>query len=604
MAVYDIYQAPNRDYKFVMQELFDIGEISREIPEYRDATPDIYEAMIEEGGKFLMENFLPLNQQGDRQGCTYENGVVRTPEGFKEAYHAYSEMGFTGMSNDPKWGGQGLPHSLQFAIEEMVVSTNMSLGTYAGLTGGAFNAINASASEELKDIYLPKMCNGEWSGAMCLTEPHCGTDLGLIKTKAEPLDDGSYAITGTKIFITGGEQDITDNIVHLVLAKIPGGPEGVKGISLFLVPKFLPDENGEVGQRNNVKCGSIEDKMGLKGSATCVMNFDAAKGWLVGPENKGMRGMFIMMNAARMGVGIQGLGILETSYQSAFGYAKERLQGRSLSGTQSPDKAADSILVHPDVRRMLLRIKANTEGGRAMATWLSMSLDKSMKHPDPQVRQDADDLVQLMTPILKAYLTDSASEAANLGVQTMGGHGFIKEWGMEQLVRDSRIAQLYEGTNGIQALDLTGRKLGAHFGRYLRSFFHPVAAFLEENKANTALAEFSGPLQKVVGTLQQTTAMLAQKGMKDPEEIGAASSDYLKLFAHTAMAFLWARSAKVALEKLADDATEDKGYYEAKLHTARFFMQRMLPEAIAAAKMIQAGKDSLMDMPEDLFLAA
>ena len=604
MAVYDIYEAPNRDYKFVMQELFDVGELSRDIPEYADATPDIFEAMIEEGGKFLKENFLPLNESGDRQGCRYENGVVRTPDGFKEAYQGFCDMGFTGMSQSPQWGGQGLPHSLQFAIEEMVASTNASMGPYAGLTVGAFNAINASASDELKKIYLPKMCNGQWAGAMCLTEPQCGTDLGLIKTKAEPLDDGSYAITGTKIYITGGEQDLTENIVHLVLAKIPGSPDGVKGISLFLVPKFLPDQNGEVGQRNDVRCGSIEKKMGQHGSATCVINYDGAKGWLVGLENKGMRSMFVMMNAARMGVGVQGLGFLETSYQSAFAYAKDRLQGRSLSGPKSPDQPADSILVHPDVRRMLLRIKANTEGGRALCTWLSLSLDKSLKHPDPQVRQNSDDLVQLMTPILKAYLTDSASEAANLGVQTMGGHGYIKEWGMEQLVRDSRIAQLYEGTNGIQALDLTGRKMGAHFGRYLRSFFHPVSSFLDDHKTSAALAEFIGPLQKVFGTLQQTTAFVAQKGLKDPEEIGAASSDYLKLFALTALAYLWAKSAKVALEKLEDQSTTEKGYYQAKLLTARFFYQRMLPEATAAAKVVQAGKDSLMDMPEELFLAA
>ena len=604
MAVYDVYNAPTRDYKFVMNELFDVSELSRDIPQFEEATPDIFEAMIEEGGKFLKDNFLPLNQVGDKIGCQYENGVVRTPEGFKDAYNAFCEMGFAGMSADPKWGGQGLPHSMQFAIEEMVVSTNMALGTYAGLTHGAFNAIQASASEELKNIYLPKMANGEWSGAMCLTEPQCGTDLGLIKTKAEELDDGTYAINGTKIFITNGEQDITDNIVHLVLARIPGSPEGIKGISLFLVPKFLPDDQGEVGVRNNVKCGSIEDKMGQKGATACVMNFDQAKGWLVGEVNKGIRGMFVMMNAARLGVGMQGVGVLETSFQSAFGYARERLQGRGLNGAQSPEKPADSILVHPDVRRMLLRMKANAEGGRAMATWISMATDRAEKHPDPQVRQDNDDLVQLMTPILKSYLTDAGSEAANLGVQVMGGHGYIKEWGMEQLIRDSRIAQIYEGTNGVQALDLAGRKLGAHYGRYLRSFFHPVTEFMMAESKNAEMNEFIQPLMRTVGTLQQMTAMIAQKGMKDAEEVGAASSDYLKLFAMTALAYLWARMAKVAQETLAKGETEERGYYEAKLHTARFYFERMLPEAMAAAKMIQAGKGSMMDMPEELFLAA
>ena len=471
---------------------------------------------------------------------------------------------------------------------------------YPGLSHGCYNAIYLHGTEEQKDQYLPKLNSGEWSGTMCLTEPHCGTDLGLIKTKAEPKGDGSFALTGQKIFISAGEHDLTENIVHLVLAKLPDAPEGVKGISLFLVPKFLPTAENTPGQRNGVRCNAIEEKMGIHGNATCQLFFDGAIGWMVGQPNKGLAAMFTMMNAARLGVGMQGLGIGEIAFQSAFDYARNRDQGRSLAGTQSPDRAADSILVHPDVRRMLLRMKANNEGGRALAAWIALEIDKAVKHSDPQVRQDADDFVQLMTPIIKSYMTDAGSEAANLGVQTMGGHGYIQEWGMEQLIRDARIAQIYEGTNGIQALDLAGRKLGAHFGRYLRSFFHPVSAFIEANVSNPDAVEFVPDLAKAFGWLQQASGQIAQSGMKDAEEVGAASSDYLRLFALTALAYLWCEMALKAKAALAE-GKGDAAFYEAKVQTARFFYKRMLPEAQAMFKMISAGKETIMALDEEAF---
>ncbi|MGB1147069.1 MAG: acyl-CoA dehydrogenase family protein, partial [Alphaproteobacteria bacterium] len=466
MPITDAYNAPVKDMKFVLHELWDASELST-YEGYEDASPDLIDAMLEEAAKFMKAELLPLNQTGDREGCTLENGVVRTPTGFKEAYDKYCENGFTALSTDPKYGGTGLPHTMEFMVQEMVVSTNMAFGMYPGLSHGCYNAVYLHGTDELKDRYLPKLSSGEWSGTMCLTEPHCGTDLGLIKTKAEPKGDGSFSISGQKIFISAGEHDLTENIVHLVLAKLPDAPDGVKGISLFLVPKFIPNADNTPGERNGVRCNAIEEKMGIHGNATAQLFFDGAIGWMVGEPNKGLAAMFTMMNAARLGVGMQGLGIGEVAFQSAFDYAKDRGQGRSLGGVKSPDKPADSILVHPDVRRMLLKMKANNEGGRAMAAWIALNIDKSLKHADPAVRQDADDFVQLMTPIIKAYMTDTGFEAANLGVQTMGGHGYIEEWGMEQLVRDARIAQIYEGTNGIQALDLAGRKLGAHFGRYL-----------------------------------------------------------------------------------------------------------------------------------------
>ena len=595
-----VYNAPLRDMRFVYHELLD-GDSLADLPPYADFTADVVDAVLEEAGKFTSEVLFPLNLSGDSEGCTLVNGIVRTPKGFKEAYDQFAQGGWTGIAADPDYGGQGAPAALHFLIQEMICSTNMSFGMYPGLTEGAYNAINLHGSDEQKALYLPKFVKGTWSGTMCLTEPQCGTDLGLIRTKADPQDDGSYNITGTKIFISAGEHDLTENIVHLVLARLPGAPEGTKGISLFIVPKFLPKEDTSVGPRNGVACGSLEHKMGIKGSATCVMNFDDATGWLIGQPHKGMRAMFTMMNAARLGVGIQGLGVGEAAYQGGLAYAQDRLQGRALKGAETPDKPADSILVHPDVRKNLLTMKALTEGIRALCMWTAISLDKAEKSKNKADRQAADDLVQLLTPIVKAYGTDKGFQVANLGVQIYGGHGYIHEHGMEQFVRDARITQLYEGTNGIQAMDLVGRKLGTHYGRYLRSFFHPVQKFIEENADDETLQPFILGLAKSFGRLQQATGIVAQKGLRNPNEAGAAASDYLTLFGHVALAFMWAKMAKLALEKKDDDSS---GFYTGKLKTARFFFERILPETSGLFAMVMAGGDSIMDMDDDLFGAS
>ena len=594
------YHAPQRDMRFVLHELLDVEQLSR-LPGYEEATADVVDAVIEEGAKFCENVLFPINRTGDEQGCVYENGVVRTPEGFKEAYDRFVEGGWTGLAADPRHGGQGLPKAIKIVMDEMVCSANLAFSNYPGLSASAYLAIEAHAPEELKALYLPKLAAGTWSGTMCLTEPQCGTDLGLIRTRAEPNDDGTYAITGTKIFITSGEQDLTANIVHLVLARLPDAPKGTRGISLFLVPKFLPKADGTPGPRNGLMCAGIEHKMGINGSATCVMSFEAATGWLLGEPHRGMRAMFTMMNDARLDVGLQGLAIAETAYQSAVAYARERLQGRALSGTKHADLPADPIILHPDVRRMLLTMRASSEGGRALAYWIGMSLDLAKRHPDRQARQNADDLIALMTPIIKAYFTDQGSACANLGVQIMGGHGYIREWGMEQLVRDVRITQLYEGANGIQALDLVGRKLGAHYGRLLRAFFHPVMAFIEQHQADPELAEFVLPLAKAYARLQQVTLHVAQQGLRDPNEAGAASYDYLRLFALVALAYLWARMVQVAKARLAAGADGDAAFYEAKVKTARFFVTRMLPESGALFAQIMAGGRSLMDFEDAAF---
>ena len=493
-----------------------------------------------------------------------------------------------------------MPVLLNTVMQEMICSANMSFGMYPGLSQGAYEALHQFGTDEQKQTYLPKLIEGVWSGTMNLTEPHCGTDLGLIKTKAVPNDDGSYQITGTKIFISAGEHDLTENIVHLVLAKLPDAPEGARGISLFVVPKFLPKEDGSAGERNGVRCGSIEHKMGIHANSTCVMNFDDAWGQLVGEPHKGLKAMFVMMNAARLGVGMQGLGICEVAYQNGLAYAKDRLQMRSLTGTKAPDKPADPIIVHPDVRRMLLKSKAVTEAGRALAYWTGMNLDIAEHHPDEAERQKADDLVALLTPIVKAYLTDMGTEIGNECMQVYGGHGYIAEWGMEQYVRDARIAQIYEGTNGIQALDLVGRKMGQGFGRLLRRFFHPVQDFITDNQMNEELQEFVFPLAKAFAKLQQSTAIIAQKGLKNPDEAGAASSDYLRQFALVALAYMWCLMVKAAKEKL-ESGEGDKDFYEAKIQTAHFFMQRMLPEADGRFKMVMAGADTLMQMKAEAF---
>ena len=575
------YQAPLRDMRFVLTDIIDLGRL-RALPGCADFDGDLIEPILDAAGSFCAEVLAPLNRPGDEAGCVFENGVVRTPNGFPEAYRAFRDGGWTALGCDPDYGGQGVPKTVALLVEEMICSANLAFGMYPGLTHGAYAALLKHGTPELRDAYLPKLVSGEWAGTMCLTEPQCGTDLGLIRTRAEPDGDGAYRITGTKIFISGGEQDLTGNILHLVLAKLPDAPAGTRGISLFLVPKYLRAADGRPGPRNAVACGAIEHKMGIKASSTCVMNFDGATGWLVGIPHKGLNAMFTMMNEARLGVGIQGLGLAEVSYQNAAAYARERVQGRALSGAPS-SAAADSILVHPDVRRMLLTMRANIEGCRMLAAQVALEHDISQRHPDPEVRLAADDYVALMTPVVKAYFTDMGWETTATGMQILGGHGYIREWGMEQFVRDARITQIYEGTNGIQALDLVGRKMGAHYGRYLRRFFHPLLAWIEAHQDDPALEFCTLPLSKAFGRLQQTTAEIARRGMADPFEAGAAATDYLKLFALTALGLAWARAAEASL------GHPDDAFYRAKLATARFFMERMLPQTSALTSAIMAG---------------
>ncbi|QCO04664.1 acyl-CoA dehydrogenase C-terminal domain-containing protein [Azospirillum argentinense] len=594
-----IYKAPLEDVRFVLDEIVGAGKLA-ELPGYEDATPDLIAQVLEEGAKLCEEVLFPLNQSGDGEGCSFENGVVRTPKGFREAYATYIEAGWQGLSCDPAYGGQGLPKLVNTMLEEFICSANLSFGMYPGLSLGAYNALSTYGSEALKQRFLGRLVDGTWAGTMCLTEPHCGTDLGLIRTRAVPQEDGSHKITGTKIFISAGEHDLTENILHLVLARLPDAPAGTRGISLFLVPKFLPNEDGGVGPRNGVACGSIEHKMGIKASATCVMNFEDATGWLVGEPHKGMRAMFVMMNAARLAVGIQGLGVAEVSYQNAVAYARERLQGRSLKGTAHPDKPADPIIVHPDVRRNLLTARAYTEGARVLGALVGYKLDVAEKHADEKTRKEADEFVQLMTPIVKALFTDIGFESANIAVQVHGGHGFIWETGVEQYVRDARICQIYEGTNGIQALDLVGRKLPQDMGRLLRRFFHPVGAEIEADMEKEELAEFVLPLAKAFAKLQQATAIIAQKGLKDPEEAGAAATDYLRLFGLVALGWMWLRMVKAAQAKLAA-GEGNAAFLEAKIRTARFYMAKLLPQTNALFITIMAGSKPLMEMEETAF---
>ena len=591
------YSAPLRDMRFVYNELFESSDITA-LPGYEDATPDLVDAVLEEAAKICQNELFPLNRTGDEEGCKWNNGKVTTPTGFREAYGKYVEGGWNGLACSPEHGGQGMPGALNILIEEMMCSSNMAFGTYAGLTRGAYRALNAFGCNDLKALYLPRLASGEWTGTMCLTEPQCGTELGIIRTQAEHEDDGNYALGGTKIFISAGEHDLSSNIIHLVLARLPNAPDGIKGISLFLVPKFLPDENGQPGERNTVTCASIENKMGIKASATCELNFEGAKAWLVGEPHKGMQAMFTMMNDARLGVGVQGLGLAEIARQSAVDYARERLQGRSISGTQHGDKPADPIIVHPDVRRMLLTMRAFTEGARAMAVWVARHNDLRDRGPDAETRQASDDMVQLLTPIVKAYFSDNGFEIANLCIQVYGGHGYIRDNGVEQYARDARIAQIYEGTNGVQALDLVGRKLPAHMGRYLRRFFHPVQAWIDNNTAQPELNSFVLPLAKAFGRLQIATGHIAQRGLKNPDEAGAASTDYLKLFGLVATGYLWAQMAKIGLDHQNDD---DADFYTAKVATAKFFIEKILPQSGALFSSIMSGSDSIMDFPEKSF---
>ncbi|MCJ2183379.1 acyl-CoA dehydrogenase C-terminal domain-containing protein [Novosphingobium sp. 1949] len=599
-----VYEAPLRDMKFVLNELHaDDGFGGLEALE--EFTPDLTEAILEEAAKVAQDVLLPLNRSGDIEGCTLENGVVRTPSGFKEAYDLFREGGWCALASDPEWGGQGLPEAVNKLTEEMICSSNLSFSLYPGLTHGATTAIEGYACDALKQAYLPKMVSGEWSGTMCLTEPHCGTDLGMLRTKAVPQDPddafgGSYRLSGAKIFISAGEHDLTENIVHLVLARLPDAPPGVKGISLFLVPKYLPKDDGTPGPANGVSVAAIEHKMGLKASATCQLNFDESIGWLVGKPHKGMEAMFTMMNTERVSVGIQGLGVGEAAYQSAVWYAKDRLQGRSLSGVKNPAGPADPIIVHPDVRRMLMTMRAYNEGSRAIGAWVARALDAERHASDPEVKARAEDFIALMTPVVKALFTDLGFESANLAVQVYGGHGYIAESGVEQFARDARIAMIYEGTNGIQALDLVGRKMPAHMGRYLRSFFHPVSQFVEANKGDADFGKMIEGLEKAFGALQLSTGTIAQKGMKDPEEAAAAATDYLRLIGLVAMGYTFAKAALIARKALAEGSGE-KGFYEAKIVTARFFFDRILPQATTAFLAIKSGKASMMAMDVDAF---
>ena len=593
------YKAPLRDMRFVLHELHDAASLSA-LPGLEDCTPELMDSILEEAAKLAEGVLLPLNASGDEEGCRYENGVVRTPKGFKEAYDAFREGGWTSMASDPAYGGQGLPESLNKLVEEMSCSANLAFGLYPGLTHGAYQAIFDHGSDELKQAYLPKMVDGTWSGTMCLTEPHSGTDLGLMRTKALPQEDGSYRITGNKIFISAGEHDLTENIIHLVLAKLPDAPPGIKGVSLFLVPKFLPSEDGRPGQRNGVVCTAIEHKMGIKASATCQLSFDDAVGWMVGQPNKGMRAMFTMMNSERLSVGIQGLGAAEAGYQGAVAYARDRIQGRSLSGVKHKDKAADPIIVHPDVRRMLLTIRSYTEGCRALGSWVARELDVVARSDDPMAKASAEEFAALMTPIVKALFTDLGFEATSIAMQVYGGHGYIRDHGMEQYVRDSRISMIYEGTNGIQALDLVGRKLPQHAGRLLRRFFHPVSEFIAATESHMQLGPVVKPLAKAFQALQGATAHIAQKGLSDPEEAGAAATEYLRLFGLVALGYMWARMAQVALDKL-PQANGEAAFYQAKLHVAQFYMERVLPQAFGLYASIKAGKRSMMQFEEAAF---
>jgi alkylation response protein AidB-like acyl-CoA dehydrogenase len=586
-----VFKAPIRDYQFIINDFLGIDKYPN-IEGFKDAL-EMKDALLDAGAQFTEEVLFPLNQSGDAEGLKHDKatGTVTLPKGFKEAYKLFCEGGWPSFTCDPKYGGQGLPEFLNMPVIEMICSANLSFGITPGLSHGAYNAIYLHANDELKNKYLPKMVTGEWSGVMCLTEPQCGTDLGLIRTKAEPNKEGSYAISGTKIFISSGEQDLTENIIHLVLAKLPGAPSGTKGISLFLVPKMMVKDDGSLGEKNGVKCASIEHKMGIHASPTCVMNYDNAVGWLVGEPNKGMRAMFTMMNAARLYVGVQGLGLAEVAYQNALSYAKERLQMRAITGAKFPDKPADPIIVHPDVRRMLLTSKAFCEGARSLAMEVALKLDIAHRSTDPDVKRDCDDFVQLMTPIVKSYLTDGGSEVANLAVQVFGGYGFITEYGVEQYVRDARIAQIYEGTNGIQALDLVGRKLPTGTGRYLRQFFHPADAFITLHKDNAAMAEFIKPLSKNIGYLQQASLYIARAGLTNPDDGAAAATDYLKMFALVVMAFQWARMAEISQRNM----DKDKEFYTAKIATARFFYTKILPQVAGLGLTMPSGSKPLMD---------
>lgn len=593
------YKAPVRDMQFLLHEVLGFEDLTQ-YEAFSEVDGDLADAILTEAAKFSEDVLAPLNVVGDHEGCKrHDDGSVTTPTGFKDAYKQMTENGWTSLSMDPNYGGQGMPGMLQIAASEMWTSSNMAFAMYPGLTGGAIKAIQVGGSDEQKQTYLPKMMSGEWTGTMNLTEPHCGTDLGMLKTKAVPNTDGSYKISGQKIFISAGEHDMSDNIVHLVLARIEGAPAGTKGISLFIVPKFKLDENENPGERNAVSCGSIEEKMGIHGNSTCVMNYDEAEGYLIGEENKGLRVMFVMMNEARIGVGLQGLGQSEVAYQNAAIYAKDRIQGRALSGPQNEDKPADPIIVHPDVRRMLMETKAFNEAGRALLYWAAKHEDIEKHTDDEKLAEKCDDYLGLLTPVVKGYLTDMSMKTTIDCQQIFGGHGFVEEWGMSQFVRDNRIALIYEGANGVQALDLVGRKLARNGGRALMTLNAEIDQFIKDNKDNESVAEFMDGLNGAKTKLTEATMWLMQNGMKDPNNAGAGSVDYMHMLGLATLAYMWAKMAVVAQAKIDDGSNED--FYPNKLITGRYFMLRMLPMLDAHLAKIKTGAEPLMALEATAF---
>ncbi len=594
------YRVPRRDMQFVLHEVFDVENQYKQMSGAEEIDRETIDAILEEGAKFAENELAPLNRSGDEEGCQFNDGVVTTPKGFKEAYQQYVESGWPSLNTNEQYGGQGLPNLLGVVMSEMAGSANWSWAMYPGLSHGAVHTIDEHGTEEQKQTYLTKLISGEWTGTMCLTEPHCGSDLGILRTKAEPNEDGSYSITGTKIFISAGEHDLAENIVHIVLARLPDAPKGTKGISLFIVPKRMPNDDGSAGEANGVSCGSIEHKMGIKASATCVMNFEGAKGFLIGPPNKGLNCMFTFMNLARVGTAIQGVCSAEGSFQGALEYARERLAMRALSGPQKPEKEADPIIVHPDVRRMLLTQKAFAEGGRALCYFLSLQSDIEERGANEEQRKEAGDMMAILTPIAKAFLTEVGLEAANHGVQVYGGHGYISEWGMEQIVRDARISTLYEGTTGIQALDLLGRKVLMTQGALLRNFTKIIHLFCKENAENEQVKEFVEPLVELNKEWGDVTMKIGMSAMQNRDEVGGAAVDYMMYSGYITLAYIWARMAKTAQEKLAA-GEGDEAFYKSKLETARFYFRRILPRTRAHHVTMTDPVSTLMSLGEEEF---
>ncbi len=590
------YIAPTKDMQYVLNDVLDVKNSS--IPGYADLDADFLSAILEEAGKITSQVLAPLNAVGDQEGCHFENGVIRTPAGFKDAFEQVKDGGWTGIDCDPEFGGQGLPYLVGTAVGEMFASSNMAFGMYQGLTHGAYSAIHAHGTEAQKQTYLPNMVSCDWTGTMNLTEPHCGTDLGLMRTKAEPQEDGTFKITGQKIFISAGDHDLSENVIHLVLAKIPGGPDGVKGISLFIVPKFMVNEDGSLGARNAVAVGKIEEKMGIHGNATCVMNYDGATGFLLGDEHKGMRAMFTMMNEARLGVGLQGYSQAEVAYQNAVAYAKDRLQGRDVTGVKNPDGPADPLIVHPDIRRNLMDQKSFVEGARAFTFWGASLIDQAHREGDA----DANGLISLLTPVIKGFLTDKGYEYASAAQQVYGGHGYIEEWGMSQFARDARITMIYEGANGVQALDLVGRKLAQDGGKHVMAFFEMVKNFASENKGwdEDFDRDFLGPLKAASKDLQAAGMYFMQNGMKNPNNALAGSYDFMHMFGHVCLGLMWARMGKASIEALKNGA-DDAAFHETKIKTGRYYMARQLPATALHLARIQSGADTVMGLSEDQF---